>query len=61
MYYQSFIAVNQRATVGSILETAITSLSPEEQLEVVEILGKYLVGQGVVSDNVRDCLGHNPL
>ena len=53
MYYQSFIAVNQRASVGGILETAITSLSPEEQLEVVERLGRYLVGQGIVGDKVN--------
>lgn len=53
MYYHSFIAVHSHATVGGILETAITSLSPEEQLEVVERLGRYLVGQGIVSDKVR--------
>ncbi|PUU79325.1 cytidylyltransferase family-domain-containing protein [Tuber borchii] len=55
MYYQSFIAVNQRASVGGILETAITSLSPEEQLEVVERLGRYLVGQGIVGDKLLEC------
>ncbi|PWW72495.1 phosphatidate cytidylyltransferase [Tuber magnatum] len=55
MYYQSFIAVNHRASVGGILETAITSLSPEEQLEVVERLGRYLVGQGIVSDKLLEC------
>jgi phosphatidate cytidylyltransferase len=55
MYYQSFIAVNHRASVGGILETAITSLSPEEQLEVVERLGRYLVGQGIVGDKLLEC------
>jgi phosphatidate cytidylyltransferase len=53
MYYQSFIAVNHRASVGGILETAITSLSPEEQVEVLERLGRYLVGQGIIKDKVK--------
>lgn len=57
MYYHSFIAVHSHATVGGILETAITSLSPEEQMEVVERLGRYLVGQGIVSDKVGELLG----
>lgn len=57
MYYHSFIAVHSHATVGGILETAITSLSPEEQIEVVERLGRYLVGQGIVSDKVKEPLG----
>lgn len=56
MYYHSFIAVHSHATVGGILETAITSLSPEEQMEVVERLGRYLVGQGIVSDKVGELL-----
>jgi phosphatidate cytidylyltransferase len=52
MYYHSFIAVHVRATVGGILETAITSLSPEDQMEVVERLGRYLVGQGIANEKV---------
>jgi phosphatidate cytidylyltransferase len=52
MYYQSFIAV-YKASVGSVIETAITGLSPEEQLEVVRGLSKYLYNQGVLSEKVR--------
>ena len=59
MYYQSFIAV-YKASVGSVIETAITGLSPEEQLEVVRGLSKYLYNQGIVSETVNTlcpCVG----
>lgn len=52
MYYHSFIAV-YKASVGEIIETAINGLTPEEQLEVVRGLGKYLFNQGTVSETVR--------
>lgn len=52
MYYQSFIATYAPVTVGEVLETVITSLSQEQQLEVVHGLQKYLVGQGVVNEKV---------
>ncbi|KAL7271337.1 phosphatidate cytidylyltransferase [Rhizina undulata] len=55
VYYQSFIAVHNNASVGSILETAIQNLTPQEQVEVVERLGRYLVGQGVMSEKVINC------
>ena len=51
MYYQSFIAV-YTASVGGVIETAITGLSPEEQLEVIKGLSKYLYNQGVLSETV---------
>jgi len=55
MYYQSFIAV-YKASVGSVIETAITGLTVEEQMEVVRGLGKYLYNQGAVSEKVRSVL-----
>ncbi|KAI9816239.1 MAG: hypothetical protein M1827_001840 [Pycnora praestabilis] len=55
MYYQSFIAV-YKASVGDVIETAITGLTPDQQLEVVRGLSKYLYNQGIVSDKVLDCL-----
>ncbi|KAI9757903.1 MAG: hypothetical protein M1815_005877 [Lichina confinis] len=55
MYFQSFIAVN-RASVGSVIERAINGLTPEEQIEVVRGLSKYLYNQGVVSDKVLECV-----
>jgi phosphatidate cytidylyltransferase len=50
MYYSSFIAVH-KTTVGGVIESAITGLTPEEQLEVVKILGKHLVNQELLPSN----------
>jgi phosphatidate cytidylyltransferase len=51
MYYSSFIATHQ-ASVGGIIEAAITGLTPEEQMEVVKGLSKHLVNQDVISPKV---------
>lgn len=56
MYYQSFIAV-YRQSVGGVIEMAVHGLTPEEQVEVVKGLAKYLVNQGMVGDKVLGCLG----
>ncbi|KAK5201950.1 phosphatidate cytidylyltransferase [Cryomyces antarcticus] len=56
MYYQSFIAV-YKASVGSVIETAITGLTPEQQMEVVKGLSKHLVNQGVINPKVLQYLG----
>jgi phosphatidate cytidylyltransferase len=50
-YYSSFIAVNH-ATVGSVLEAAITGLTPEEQVEVIRILGRSLVEKDMLPTQV---------
>jgi len=55
MYYQSFIAV-YKASVGSVIETAINGLTVEEQIDVVRGLSKYLYNQGAVSDKVLACV-----
>ena len=54
LYYQSFIAV-YKASVGSVMETAIQGLSPEEQIEVVKGLTKYLINQGTVKEVALEC------
>lgn len=59
MYYQSFIAIH-KASVGSVLDTVINSLSPQEQVEVLERLGMYLVGQNIVTDKVS-CASFTPV
>lgn len=51
-YYSSFIAVH-KTSVGSVLEAAITGLTPEEQVEVFKILGKHLVNQELIPSKVR--------
>ncbi|PSK40177.1 hypothetical protein B9Z65_8117 [Elsinoe australis] len=58
MYYQSFIAVN-KASVGGVIELAITGLTAEQQVEVVKGLSKHLVNQGVISQKVLEYLGEN--
>ena len=55
MYYQSFIAV-YKASVGGVIEMAVQGLDEEGVVEVVRGLGKYLVGQGVVGEDVLECL-----
>ncbi|KAI9376656.1 cytidylyltransferase family-domain-containing protein [Aspergillus egyptiacus] len=55
MYFHSFIAV-YKASVGDIIEAAITGLTVEEQLEVVRGLGKYLYNQGELSESVMEYL-----
>ena len=47
----SFIAV-YKTSVGGIIESAITGLTPEQQMEVVKGLSKHLVNQGVISSKV---------
>ena len=56
MYYHTFIAIH-KVSVGTVLETAITSLSPNEQVELVKIMSRYLGNQGVVSEKVRSSFG----
>ncbi len=55
MYYQSFVAV-YKASVGGVIEMAVQGLSNEEMVEVVQQLGKYLVGQGVMGEGLAECL-----
>ena len=52
MYYHSFIAV-YKASVGEVIEAAINGLTPEEQLEVVRGLSRYLANQGIVNEKVN--------
>jgi phosphatidate cytidylyltransferase len=56
LYYQSFIAQYSMASVGSVLETVVNSLSPDEQVEVLERLARYLIGRGVIQEKVVGCL-----
>ncbi|KAF1980704.1 phosphatidate cytidylyltransferase [Aulographum hederae CBS 113979] len=55
MYYHSFIAV-YKVSVGGVIEQAITGLTPDEQIELVQRLSKHLVNQGVISSKVLDYL-----
>lgn len=46
VYYSSIIRI-QNVSVGSLLQTAVISLSAAEQLELLGDLKRYLEGQGV--------------
>ncbi|RDW69250.1 phosphatidate cytidylyltransferase [Coleophoma cylindrospora] len=55
MYYHSFIAV-YKVSLGGVIETAITGLTAEEQMELVKGISKHLYNQGVIPDTVLDCM-----
>ncbi|KAI1914751.1 phosphatidate cytidylyltransferase [Ophidiomyces ophidiicola] len=55
MYYHSFIALH-KTSVGDIIETAITGLTVDDQLEVIKGLSKYLYNQGAVSEKILECI-----
>ena len=46
VYYSSLIR-EHHVTVGSILQTVVSGLTLEEQLELIQDLRKYLAGQGI--------------
>lgn len=52
MYFHTFIEVH-KVSLGSVLETAITSLAPEEQVELVKSMCRYLSNQGLMPQEVR--------
>ncbi|KKA29420.1 hypothetical protein TD95_004611 [Thielaviopsis punctulata] len=55
MYYHSFIAVHH-ASLGSVMETAITGLSVDDQIELVRGMAKHLNNQGVWTSKTLECL-----
>ncbi|KAJ8102333.1 phosphatidate cytidylyltransferase, partial [Lipomyces tetrasporus] len=56
MYYTSFIAVHP-ITIERVLNTAISSLNKEEQLQLVSSMHKYLYNQGYTPTDASRCLG----
>uniref|UniRef100_A0A8H7N6C2 Phosphatidate cytidylyltransferase n=1 Tax=Bionectria ochroleuca TaxID=29856 RepID=A0A8H7N6C2_BIOOC len=55
VYYHSFIETHQ-VRLGSVLETAITSLTVDEQVELVKGMGRYLTNQGLVAEDFLQCI-----
>ncbi|KAI0001345.1 phosphatidate cytidylyltransferase [Russula compacta] len=47
VYYSSFIR-EHNVTVGSVLQTIVSGLTTEEQLELIDDLKHYLRGQGIM-------------
>lgn len=46
VYYSSLIRI-QHVSVGTLLQTAVVSLTNDEQLELLVDLKRFLEGQGV--------------
>ncbi|KAI5457019.1 cytidylyltransferase family-domain-containing protein [Mariannaea sp. PMI_226] len=55
MYFHTFVAIH-KVNVGTVLETAVTSLTPEEQVELVKSMGHYLTNQGIMPADFADCV-----
>ncbi|KAL6860727.1 phosphatidate cytidylyltransferase [Amphichorda felina] len=60
VYYQAFIAMHE-VKLGSVLDSAINGLSPEDQLELVKAMGRYLANQGIASEKLVECVDQNIL
>ncbi|KAH7324923.1 cytidylyltransferase family-domain-containing protein [Stachybotrys elegans] len=56
IYYHTFVVVHH-VSLGSVLETAITSLTPEEQVELVKGMCRYLGNQGIMPEEVSSPSG----
>ena len=52
IYYHTFIAV-YKVQLGSVIESAINGLTPDEQIELVKGMSRYLSNQGIVPTSVR--------
>lgn len=55
IYYHTFIAVH-KVSLGQVMEIAITGLTDHEQVELIRGMGRYLGNQGLVSNEVRNCM-----
>lgn len=51
MYYHSFIAT-YKVGLGAVMETAITGLTIDEQIELVRNMARYLGNQGALGSDV---------
>ncbi|KAK0732309.1 cytidylyltransferase family-domain-containing protein [Lasiosphaeris hirsuta] len=56
VYYHTFIAVRS-TTVGAVMETAITELTIDDQIELIKGMLKYLSNQDAITDEQLACLG----
>ncbi|KAH8168628.1 cytidylyltransferase family protein [Sarocladium implicatum] len=55
IYYHTFIAV-YKVQLGSVIESAINGLTPDEQIELVKGMSRYLSNQGIVPSSFLDCI-----
>ena len=59
MYYHSFIAIH-KASLGSVMELAITGLTPDEQIELVRGMTRYLANHEILGQDVSFHLPRSP-
>ncbi|KAK0723596.1 cytidylyltransferase family-domain-containing protein [Lasiosphaeria miniovina] len=59
IYYHTFIAT-YTASLGGVMETAITGLTVDDQIELIRGMARYLSNQGVVGTDFISCLDHLP-
>ncbi|KAA8914798.1 hypothetical protein TRICI_002832 [Trichomonascus ciferrii] len=55
LYYESFVSTHH-LSVGTVLQSAIISLEPEDQLQLVHSLVQYLVNKGLLNEKALECL-----
>ncbi|RYP19676.1 hypothetical protein DL767_009601 [Monosporascus sp. MG133] len=55
IYYHAFIAV-YKVKLGTVIETAITGLTPDEQIKLVKGMSRYLSNQGIVTEGFLVCI-----
>ena len=59
MYYHSFIAIH-KASLGSVMELAITGLALDEQIELVRGMTRYLANHEILGQDVSFHPPHSP-
>ncbi|KAM3552656.1 hypothetical protein MY1884_003545 [Beauveria asiatica] len=57
MYLHTFIAV-YKVDLGTVLEAAITRLGPDDQVELVRSMCRYLGNQGIYPEGLAGCIDH---
>lgn len=55
LYYDTFVATHG-VTMSSVLQSAILSLGPEDQIQLTVSLTKYLKNNGIIDDKIMACL-----
>lgn len=58
LYYDTFVA-SHSVTTSSVLQSAIVSLSQEQQIQLVVKLATYLTNKGIINEKVLECLNES--
>ncbi|CAN6612696.1 phosphatidate cytidylyltransferase [Trichomonascus vanleenenianus] len=55
LYYESFVSTHH-LSVGTVFQTAINTLTPDEQKQLVITLVRYLTNKGLLDDKALHCI-----